>query len=228
MSEEIRLMFSDISERYDVGNDVLSFGTHRLWKNYMVRRARAPRSGRVLDLATGTGDIALLFSDAVGADGEVTGVDFCPDMIELARRRPKNRRDNLRFEVGDAMNLRFADNSYDICSISFGIRNVDDPVAALAEMRRVVKPGGRVVVLEFGQPRGLFGTLYRFYSETILPIIGGIVSGNRAAYSYLNKTSASFPCREGFIDLMHRAGFERASWKGLFGGIAFLYIGEVE
>ncbi len=221
-------MFSDISERYDVGNDVLSFGAHRLWKSYMVRQARAPRGGRVLDLATGTGDIALLFSDAVGAEGEVVGVDFSPGMIEQANKRPKNRRPNLRFEVGDAMNLRFGTDSFDICSISFGIRNVDDPVQALAEMRRVVKPGGRVVVLEFGQPRGLFGQLYRFYSETILPVIGGVVSGNREAYSYLNRTAAAFPCREDFTDLMRRAGFRKASWKGLFGGIAFLYIGEVE
>ena len=228
MSEQVRLMFSDISERYDVGNDVLSFGAHRLWKNYMVRRAAAPRGGRVLDLATGTGDIALLFAEAVGPDGEVMGVDFCPDMIELARKRPKNHRDNLRFEVGDAMKLRFADDSFDICSISFGIRNVDDPVVAMAEMRRVVKPGGRVVVLEFGQPRGLFGSLYRFYSETILPVVGGVVSGNREAYSYLNKTAASFPCRDEFVGLMRRAGFARAGWKALFGGIAFLYIGEVE
>ncbi len=221
-------MFSDISEKYDLGNDVLSFGAHRLWKRTMVRQARAPRGGRVLDLATGTGDIALLFTEQVGPEGEVLGVDFCPDMIGQARARQKNQLPNLSFEVGDAMNLRFADNSFDITSISFGIRNVDDPVKALSEMRRVVKPGGRVVVLEFGQPGGLFGVLYRFYSNHVLPIIGGIVSGNREAYSYLNRTSAAFPCRDQFVDLMHRAGFRRASWRGLFGGIAFLYIGEVE
>jgi demethylmenaquinone methyltransferase / 2-methoxy-6-polyprenyl-1,4-benzoquinol methylase len=228
MSDQVRVMFSDISESYDIGNDVLSFGTHRLWKRAMVRRARAPRGGRVLDLATGTGDIALLFSDAVGPEGKVTGVDFCAPMIEIAKRRPKNQRANMSFEVGDAMSLRFADNSFDICSISFGIRNVDDPVKALSEMRRVVKPGGRVVVLEFGQPRGIFGSFYRFYSNTILPMIGGLVSGNREAYSYLNRTAANFPCRDEFVALMHRAGFTKASWKGLFGGIAFLYIGEVE
>jgi demethylmenaquinone methyltransferase/2-methoxy-6-polyprenyl-1,4-benzoquinol methylase len=221
-------MFSDISGSYDIGNDVLSFGTHRLWKRAMVRRARAPRGGRVLDLATGTGDIALLFSDAVGPEGHVTGADFCPPMIDIAKRRPKNQRPNMSFEVGDAMSLRFADGSFDICSISFGIRNVDDPVKALSEMRRVVKPGGRVVVLEFGQPKGLFGSFYRFYSNTILPIIGGVVTGNREAYSYLNRTAANFPCRDEFVDLMHRAGFRKASWSPMFGGIAFLYIGEVE
>jgi len=228
MSEQVRLMFSDISGSYDLGNDVLSFGTHRLWKRIMVRSAGAPRGGSVLDLATGTGDIALLFSREVGPQGKVIGADFCPDMIEQARRREKNHTPNLSFEVGDAMHLRFADDSFDVSSISFGIRNVDDPVKALSEMRRVVKPGGRVMVLEFGQPRGIFGMLYRFYSNYVLPVIGGIVTGNRTAYSYLNRTAAEFPCREGFVDLMRRAGFRRAAWKGLFGGIAFLYIGEVE
>ncbi len=228
MSEQVRLMFTDISERYDLGNDVLSFGAHRLWKRTMVRQARVPRGGKVLDLATGTGDIALLFADEVGAEGRVIGADFSPGMIAQAQLRGKNQRANLSFEVGDAMHLRFADDAFDITSISFGIRNIDDPVRALAEMRRVVKPGGRVVVLEFGQPRGLFGLLYRFYSNHILPIIGGIVSGNREAYSYLNRTAAAFPCRDEFVGLMHRAGFRRATWRALFGGIAFLYIGEVE
>lgn len=228
MSEQVRLMFSAISERYDVGNDILSFGVHRIWKRYMVRRAQAPRGGRILDLATGTGDIALLFSDAVGPEGEVIGVDFCADMIEHARARPKNHRSNMRFEVGDAMNLRFGNNSFDVSSISFGIRNVDDPVKALAEMHRVVKPGGHVVVLEFGQPRGMFGSMYRIYSDHILPFIGGIITGDREAYSYLNRTAAQFPCRGEFTDMMHRAGFRKATWKALFGGIAFLYIGEVE
>jgi demethylmenaquinone methyltransferase/2-methoxy-6-polyprenyl-1,4-benzoquinol methylase len=221
-------MFSEISESYDIGNDVLSFGTHRLWKRKLIRLADAPVGGSVLDLATGTGDIALLFADRVGPDGRVVGVDFCADMIALAKERPKNRRGNLEFEVGDAMNLRFSDDSFDVCSISFGIRNVDDPVRALGEMRRVVRPGGRVVVLEFGQPRGAFGSIYRFYSNTILPAIGGIISGNREAYSYLNRTAASFPSGAAFDDLMKKAGFRRTSRRALFGGIAFLYLGEVE
>jgi demethylmenaquinone methyltransferase/2-methoxy-6-polyprenyl-1,4-benzoquinol methylase len=220
-------MFSEISGKYDLGNDVLSFGTHRLWKRTMVRRARAPKGGRVLDLATGTGDIALLFSDAVGERGEVIGADFCPDMIEQARVRPKNTRSNLRFEVGDAMDLRFDDNAFDVCSISFGIRNVDDPVKALKEMRRVTKPGGRVVVLEFGQPKGAFGALYRFYSGTICTFLGGVISGKREAYDYLNRTSAAFPSGDAFIALMRKAGFTSMTARPLFGGIAYLYVGEV-
>jgi demethylmenaquinone methyltransferase/2-methoxy-6-polyprenyl-1,4-benzoquinol methylase len=227
MSDQIRLMFSDIAPGYDLGNDVLSFGTHRLWKRRMVRMARVPKGGRVLDLATGTGDIALLFSDAVGRDGSVTGVDFCADMIEHAKRREKNRRDNLSFEVGDAMRLRFADDAFDATSISFGIRNVDNPVLALAEMRRVTRPGGRVVVLEFGQPRGLFGALYRLYTSRIGPFVGGLITGHRDAYAYLDRTAANFPCDAAFVELMRRAGMDRVEWHPLFGGIAWLYVAEV-
>ncbi len=228
MSESVRQMFSEIAGRYDVGNDILSFGIHRLWKQRLVLQAQAPFGGRVLDLATGTGDIALLFANDVGPSGEVIGVDFCADMIDLARRRPKNNRANLSFTVGDAMDLPYEDDSFDVCSISFGIRNVDDPVRALAEMRRVVRPGGRVVVLEFGQPSGLFGSIYRLYSNTLLPLAGGVVSGNFKAYDYLNRTAASFPCGEAFVQFMRRAGFRDVSVEPLFGGVAWLYVGRVE
>lgn len=227
MSDQIRLMFSDIAPGYDLGNDVLSFGTHRMWKHRMVRSAQAPIGGDVLDLATGTGDIALLFSDAVGSDGSVTGIDFCADMIARARSRSKNQRANISFEVGDAMNLRFADNTFDVTSISFGIRNVDDPVKALAEMRRVTRADGRVVVLEFGQPGGLFGSLYRFYTGRIGPFIGGLITGHRDAYAYLDRTAARFPCGDEFVELMNRAGMDRVKSQPLFGGIAWLYSAEV-
>jgi demethylmenaquinone methyltransferase/2-methoxy-6-polyprenyl-1,4-benzoquinol methylase len=228
MSEQIRVMFSEIAPSYDIGNDLLSFGVHRLWKQRLVRAARPKPGDRVLDLATGTGDIALLFSKAVAPGGEVVGIDFCRDMIEQAKTRERNKGHGIDFEVGDAMSLRFADDSFDIATISFGIRNVDDPVKALSEMRRVVRPGGRVVVLEFGQPRGLFGSFYSFYSGTVCPILGGIVSGHKDAYDYLNRTSAAFPCREAFVDLMHRAGIRNVRWEPLFNGVAFLYVGEVE
>lgn len=220
-------MFSDIAGRYDAGNDILSFGTHRLWKRTFVRMSGARPGVSVLDLATGTGDVALLYSQAAGDTGRVLGVDFCSDMIAHARGRRNNQRPNLQFEVGDAMNLRFADASYDITSISFGIRNVDDPVRALSEMRRVTRPGGIVAVMEFGQPRGVFGALYRFYSNRLLPAIGGLVLRHRSAYDYLNRSASAFPCREDFVRLMHEAGLKNARWRSLFGGIAFIYIAEV-
>lgn len=221
-------MFSDISGSYDLGNDVLSGGMHRSWKRRFVKMTRPQQGSRVLDVATGTGDIASLYARKVGAKGEVVGVDFSGAMIDVARKRAKNSFPNLRFEVGDVLDLRFDDDAFDIASISFGIRNVDDPEAGLAEMRRVVKPGGRVAVMEFGQPSGFFGWLYRFYSRRILPFIGGIISGNQEAYSYLERTSAEFPSGKDFMEMMRRSGIRNVKGTPLLGGLAWIYIGVVE
>ena len=211
-------MFSDISESYDLGNDVLSLGMHRLWKKKFVRMAGPKPGDSVLDVATGTGDIALLFARKVGSEGKVVGVDFSPAMITRARRRAKNQLPNLRFETGDALDLRFPSNTFEIASISFGIRNVDDPAAGLSEMMRVVKSGGKVAVLEFGQPTGMWGAFYRFYSRTLLPFLGGIISGNQDAYSYLDETSARFPSGEKFVAMMEKVGFAKVTARPLLGG----------
>ena len=221
-------MFSDISESYDLGNDVLSFGMHRFWKRRFVKMAGPKPGDSVLDVATGTGDIAVNFAKKVGESGEVVGVDFSAAMISLARKRGKNMLKNLRFEVGDALDLRFASNTFDLASISFGIRNVDDPASGIAEMRRVVKPGGRVAIMEFGQPTGVFGALYRFYSRRFMPFIGGIISGNQDAYSYLDKTAAEFPCGEKFVELMKANGLHQVKAQPLMGGAAWVYVGVVE
>ena len=221
-------MFSDISESYDLGNDVLSFGMHRLWKRRFVRMSGPQKGDSVLDVATGTGDIAAVFAKEVGPEGNVVGVDFSAAMISRARKRGKNVMQNLRFEVGDAMDLRFASHSFDVASISFGIRNVDDPGAGIAEMSRVVKSGGRVAVLEFGQPTGLFGALYRFYSSKLLPFVGGLISGNQDAYSYLDRTAATFPCGQKFAELMENNGLKDVLAKPLLGGAAWIYIGTVK
>jgi demethylmenaquinone methyltransferase/2-methoxy-6-polyprenyl-1,4-benzoquinol methylase len=127
------------------------------------------------------------------------------------------------------MDLRgYADNTFDVASISFGIRNVDDPVKCLAEMARVVKPGGRVVVLEFGQPRGLFGGLFRFYSKVLMPFVGGLITGNRAAYEYLPRTAAAFPAGEKFLELMDRSGaYRKRVANPLTFGTAYVYVGTV-
>ncbi len=220
-------MFSDISESYDLGNDVLSLGMHRLWKKKFVKMTGAGRGDRVLDVATGTGDIAALFAERVGGEGEVIGVDFSPAMIARARGRARNHLPSLRFENGDALDLRFASNSFDIASISYGIRNVDDPVAGLREMKRVVKSGGIVAVLEFGQPSGIWGAFYRFYSGKLLPFLGGIISGNQEAYSYLDETAARFPSGEKFAALMREAGLADVTAHPLLGGVSWVYLGRV-
>jgi demethylmenaquinone methyltransferase/2-methoxy-6-polyprenyl-1,4-benzoquinol methylase len=165
----------------------------------------------------------------VGAQGRVLGTDFNADMLSHAPAKAKGKGLDVTFEVADAMHLPYADATFDVASISFGIRNVDVPKTALAEMARVVKPGGRIVVLEFGQPRGIMGITYRFYSKHIIPLIGGLLTGNRKAYEYLPTTAAAFPCREQFTALMESTGrLTECTYEELTGGIAFLYSGVVK
>jgi demethylmenaquinone methyltransferase/2-methoxy-6-polyprenyl-1,4-benzoquinol methylase len=228
MSEQVREMFSSIAPRYDLANEVLSFGVHRLWRRATIRASGARAGQRVLDCASGTGDLALAFKRKVGDAGEVLGTDFCEPMLVHARRKAEEAHLAVRFEQADATRLPYKDAQFDISSISFGIRNVDDPVKCLRELSRVVRPGGRVVVLEFGQPRGLFGALYAFYSRTVMPFIGGLLTGNRGAYSYLPRTAAAFPAGDKFLALMKEAGsFSRYEARPLLSGMAFIYVGEV-
>jgi demethylmenaquinone methyltransferase/2-methoxy-6-polyprenyl-1,4-benzoquinol methylase len=228
MSTEVRQMFSSIATRYDVTNEVLSLGIHRLWRRAAVRHSGAREGTRVLDCATGTGDLALTFKRKVGASGQVVGTDFCPEMLQSAPAKAAEAGLAVDFQVADAMALPFANASFDVASIAFGIRNVDDPVKCMKEMARVVKPGGRVVVLEFGQPQGLFGALFRFYAKTVMPAIGGLLTGNRAAYEYLPRTAAAFPSGERFLALMDQAGaFQERIAHPLTFGTSYVYVGTV-
>jgi demethylmenaquinone methyltransferase/2-methoxy-6-polyprenyl-1,4-benzoquinol methylase len=229
MSQAVHSMFSDIAPRYDLTNSVLSLGIHHLWRKRTVKVSGAKAGSSVLDCATGTGDLALEFKRTVGAQGRVLGTDFNADMLSHAPAKAKGKGLDVTFEVADAMHLPYADATFDVASISFGIRNVDVPKTALAEMARVVKPGGRIVVLEFGQPRGIMGITYRFYSKHIIPLIGGLLTGNRKAYEYLPTTAAAFPCREQFTVLMESTGrLTECTYEELTGGIAFLYSGVVK
>jgi demethylmenaquinone methyltransferase / 2-methoxy-6-polyprenyl-1,4-benzoquinol methylase len=229
VSEQVREMFSTIAPRYDVTNVVLSLGVDRLWRRVAVRESGAAAGSRVLDCATGTGDLALALRRAVGPTGSVVGMDFCAPMLEPAREKARRAGlEDIRFEEGDALALRYPSSAFDISTIAFGIRNVDDPVRCLKQMARVVRPGGRVVVLEFGQPKGLWGSLYRLYSRALMPAVGGLLTGNRAAYAYLPRTAAAFPAGERFLALMDEAGaFSARRAVALSGGIAFVYVGEV-
>lgn len=229
MSEKVRNMFADIADDYDRVNNILSFGIHHIWRSQAVELSGAKPGDRVLDCATGTGDLALEFKEAVGDDGYVLGTDFCAEMIEHAPEKATEHGLVVDFEVANAMDLPYDDNDFDISSIAFGIRNVDDPVQALQEMARVVKPGGKVVVLEFGQPKGVLRYPYELYSQFIMPTLGGWISGNREAYTYLPRTSAKFPAGEKFIGLMDEAeSFSSKKHKKLTGGIAYIYVGTVQ
>lgn len=228
MSTRVRQMFSQIAPRYDLANEVLSFGIHRLWRRAAVRLSGAAPGSSVLDCATGTGELAIAFKRAVGSSGRVVGTDFCAEMLAAAPAKARRAGHPVQFEVADATALPFAEGVFDIASIAFGIRNVDDPLACLRELARVTKPGGRVVVLEFGQPRGPFGALFRLYSRTAMPFIGGLLTGDRAAYEYLPRTAAAFPSGDRFLSLMSEADvFGETTATALTLGTAYVYLGTV-
>ena len=220
MSDKIRNMFAEIANKYDLLNDVLSFGMHRLWKKKLINLSEPNSDSKVLDIATGTGDIAFLYAKK---SKHVTGIDFTPEMIELANKRRKSQ--NPEFYVGDALNLQFEDNSFDIISISFGIRNVDDIRQALREMHRVLNRKGKVVILEFGQALPPFSYIYNFYSKYILPVIGNMISGSHFAYTYLPESSAKFPAADEFISIVKELRiFNNATYYRLFFGVAYIYV----
>jgi demethylmenaquinone methyltransferase/2-methoxy-6-polyprenyl-1,4-benzoquinol methylase len=228
MSNEVREMFAQIAGRYDRAKSVLSLGVHHLWRRRAVRESLAKTGDSVLDCATGTGDLALEFKRKVGGAGRVVGTDFCREMLEFAPAKSTRLGLPVEWEVQDAMHLTYPDSTFDVASISFGIRNVDDPVQALASMGRVVRSGGRVVVLEFGTPLWWMKPFFTFYSKVVITFVGGIVSGKRDAYEYLTRTSAAFPTGDAFLALMDKAGcFIQRRAIPLTGGIAYLYIGTV-
>lgn len=228
MSRDVHDMFAAIAGSYDRANGVLSLGVHRRWRARTVKESGAVAGDAVLDCATGTGDLALEFKRAVGVEGRVVGTDFCADMLAHAPTKAERMGMAVEWEVQDAMALSYDDDSFDIASIAFGIRNVDDPVQALRSMARVVRPGGRVLVLEFGTPLWWMRPLFRFYSAVVIPLVGGLVSGNRDAYRYLTRTSAAFPTGEDFLALMDASGgYSRRYFLPLTGGIAYLYVGVV-
>jgi demethylmenaquinone methyltransferase / 2-methoxy-6-polyprenyl-1,4-benzoquinol methylase len=226
--EKIRGMFSEIAGRYDLANTVLSGGIHHLWRKALVRWSFAREGQSVLDCASGTGDLAIEFKRAVG-DGRVVGTDFCAEMLEPAPAKAEREGFGIKFEVADVTNLPYSNGTFDISSISFGIRNVGDPVKGLSELARVTRSGGVVMVLEFGQPRfPVFAQAYNFYSKKLLPKIGGWVTGNPQAYSYLQNSSAEFPCGDAFTKMMESTGqYSKVEWQPLSFGIAYMYKGTV-
>ena len=202
----VKSMFASVAHKYDRANSILSVGIHHLWRNRLVKLVNPQNGQRILDCATGTGDLAIAFKKAVGTKGEVVGTDFCKEMLSFAPAKAQSMGLDIKFELADVMNLPYSDHSFDHASISFGIRNVADPAKAIAEMARVVKPGGKVVILEFGQVNiPVVGALYNWYSQRVLPKIGGWVTGAPQAYEYLQKSSAVFPCREAFCQLMSQS-----------------------
>lgn len=217
-------MFDDVSPRYDLINDVLTVGNDRLWR-VATTRAIAPRPGmRVLDLAAGTGASSAVLT-ARGA--HVTAADFSEGMLVEGRRRHAGN-PLIDFVWADATELPFEDDGFDAATISYGLRNVSDPKRALAEMRRVVKPGGQVVIAEFSRPSALVRGPYRFYGRNVLPRVAGVINPRAAtAYSYLNESIEAWPDQEELAAWMREAGFERVAYRNLTFGIVALHRGFV-
>ncbi len=220
-------VFNSVASKYDVMNDVMSVGIHRIWKDAMMDWL-APRKGqKLLDVAGGTGDIAFRFLKRAGA-GHATVLDLTEPMLIEGRKRAEAGRlqDSLDWIVGDAMALPFEDNSFDVYTISFGIRNVTRPQEALNEAFRVLKPGGRLMVLEFSQlPNAGMQKAYDLYSFNVIPAMGKMITGDRDSYQYLVESIRNFPDQETFLGMLRQAGFENAKYRNLSLGIAALHSG---
>jgi demethylmenaquinone methyltransferase/2-methoxy-6-polyprenyl-1,4-benzoquinol methylase len=223
--DSVRAMFSRIAPRYDLANTLLSFGRHHLWRRELVRRSGAGTDAAVLDCATGTGDLAFEFKRAVGPAGTVAAVDFSQEMLDVARTKALDQGLVVDFLPADASRLPFPDGRFDVAAIAFGIRNVRDPGSVLKELARVVRRGGSVMVLEFGRPEGaLRGPLFRFYASTVMPAVGGWVTGDREAYRYLDRTAAAFPYGKAFVQRLRETdSFDRVEAFSLSGGVAWIY-----
>jgi demethylmenaquinone methyltransferase / 2-methoxy-6-polyprenyl-1,4-benzoquinol methylase len=221
-------VFSSVASRYDLMNDLMSGGVHRLWKDAMMDWL-VPRPGqRLLDVAGGTGDIAFRFLARAGAAAHATVLDLTEPMLVEGRKRAEAARlaDRMDWLAGDAMALPFADATFDCYTISFGIRNVTRPEAALAEAYRVLRPGGRLMVLEFSRiPNDLLQRAYDLYSFNVIPAMGQAVTGDRASYQYLVESIRRFPDQETFLDMIRAAGFARAAYRNLTMGVACLHSG---
>jgi demethylmenaquinone methyltransferase/2-methoxy-6-polyprenyl-1,4-benzoquinol methylase len=223
-------MFDGLAPRYDLGNAFLALGQIPRWQRAAVRRSGAAAGQAVLDCAAGTGDLSLAFARAVGPAGRVTALDFCAEMLaRLPAKAQRAGRGNIATVQADMLALPFPAGAFDIAACSFGIRNVDDPLRGLAEMARVVRPGGRVVVLETGQPRSpLWRALYGVYHRLYMPGIGTLLTGDAAAFGYLRRTTAAFPSGDNFVALLRQAHpFTRVDAWPLLGGVTWLYVAVV-
>ncbi len=220
-------VFGSVASKYDVMNDAMSMGIHRLWKDAMMDWL-APRPGqKLLDVAGGTGDISFRFLKRAG-QGHATVLDLTEPMLVEGRKRAEAEQlgTSLDWVVGDAMALPFEDNTFDVYTISFGIRNVTRPADALAEAFRVLRPGGRLMVLEFSQiPNDLMQKVYDLYSFNIIPRLGQAIAGDRDSYQYLVESIRQFPDQETFLQMVRDAGFENAKYRNLTMGIACLHSG---
>jgi len=220
-------MFGRIAARYDLANRLLSGGIDKWWRFRLVRAVQKSKPQRILDLATGSGDVAFALGKSVTSAKEIVGMDFCQPMLDQAIRKLEAQSQPatsiIRFQQGDGLALPLPDESFDAVSISFGLRNMANRERSLSEMRRVLRPGGRMFVLEFSQPYPWLKPLYLFYLRKVLPTFAGFITGDRGAYVYLNETIEQFPNRADLSEEIRRAGFSHVSVSSLTGCIVALH-----
>lgn len=215
----VRVMFNDIAHKYDLLNDILSVGTHRVWKKKFINLALKQNPKTALDCATGTGDIAFKLKES--CSGQVVGIDFSKGMIDFALERAKNNPLPVEFKVADIQHLPFEDKSFDVTTISFGIRNVENLDIGLKELGRVAKS---VYVLEFGQPKNKFFKKFYFSLLRLYVPLFGLISKRKDAYEYLIASSEAFPSSDRFVDIMKKnMSFKNYGYIPVFGGIAYIY-----
>lgn len=223
----VESMFDSIAWRYDFLNHFLSFSIDRIWRKKAIREiSKLKNNPAILDVATGTGDLAIA---AIKLNpSKITGIDISKKMLEIGRIKIKQKGLSGRIELilGDSENIPFCDNSFDVAMVAFGVRNFSNPVKGLSEMKRVVRDGGVVMVLEFSKPSGfLFKTVYNFYFRNILPFFGKLFSKDKSAYKYLPDSVMKFPDNEEFLKIMSQAGFSGTRQMKLTGGVASIYTG---
>jgi len=223
--EQVRVMFDAIARRYDLLNRVLSLGIDRRWRARLVGGVRRQRPATVLDVATGTGDLAIAVGRALPT-AAVTGVDLSPGMLRIGREKVAARFPGREFPMveGDAERLPFDEGRFEAVTCGFGVRNFEDIPGGIAGLFRALKPGGRLYVLEFGMPKHkIFGALYRFYFHRVLPRLGGLISRDAKAYAYLPESVEEFPYGEAFARMLAEGGFAECRIEHLFGGVAQIY-----
>jgi demethylmenaquinone methyltransferase/2-methoxy-6-polyprenyl-1,4-benzoquinol methylase len=215
--KSVSRMFAGIAGRYDLANHLLSGGIDFYWRRVLTKIVQRRKPRDVVDLATGSGDVAFKLRDRLGEDIPVTGLDFCEPMLEQARakRREKTSYENIQFSFGDCMKLPLADNSVDAVTISFGVRNFEDRQKGLREILRVLRPGGRLFVLEFSQPDPWFRPFYYIYLKYILPWVAAIATGDKSAYDYLAGTIENFPTKRALAEQLQLAGYDSVKATGL-------------
>jgi demethylmenaquinone methyltransferase/2-methoxy-6-polyprenyl-1,4-benzoquinol methylase len=221
-------MFGRIARRYDLANRVLSGGIDIWWRYRLVRTVRTASPQKILDLATGSGDVAFALARQVPSASEIIGMDFCQPMLDEAVKKQAAHSDSIRSRIrflqGDGLALPLPDQSFDAVTISFGLRNMADRHRSLTEMHRILRPGGTLFILEFSQPARWFRPLYIFYIRYFLPVLAGLLTGDRHAYRYLNETIESFPDRTTLAEEIRAAGFPIVSARGMTAGIVALHI----